>query len=149
MKYSEAKQDRVFIIRLEDGDIIHESIELFAKEHSIDAGHMTVVGGIDAGSKIVVGPREGRSKHIEPVYHTIDGVHEVSGSGTLFPDDKGNPSLHMHIACGRGSSTITGCIRPGVKVWHILEVILTELTDCTAKRVPSKVFNNQFSLLEP
>ena len=29
MKYSEAKQGRVFIIRLEDGDVLHESIEAF------------------------------------------------------------------------------------------------------------------------
>ena len=39
MKYSEAKQGRVFIIRLEDGDILHESIEAFAREHSIKAAN--------------------------------------------------------------------------------------------------------------
>ena len=32
MKYSEAKQGRTFIIRLEDGDILHEKIEEFARE---------------------------------------------------------------------------------------------------------------------
>ncbi len=31
MKYSEAKQGRVFVIRLEDGDIVHEELEMFAK----------------------------------------------------------------------------------------------------------------------
>lgn len=30
MKYSEAKQGRIFVIRLEDGDVIHEEIEKFA-----------------------------------------------------------------------------------------------------------------------
>ena len=140
MKYTEAKQGRVFVIRLEDGDILHESIERFAAEHSIKAASVIVVGGIDIGSKLVVGPKEGRAKEIEPVFHVLKEVHEVSGTGTLFPDDDGTPSLHMHIACGRGNSTVTGCVRSGVKVWHILEVILTELTDCKARRMPSSVF---------
>lgn len=29
MKYSEAKQGRIFVIRLEDGDIVHEELERF------------------------------------------------------------------------------------------------------------------------
>ncbi|MDY6863052.1 MAG: DUF296 domain-containing protein, partial [Thermodesulfobacteriota bacterium] len=29
MKYSQAKPGRIFVIRLEDGDIIHEEIEKF------------------------------------------------------------------------------------------------------------------------
>ena len=149
MKYSEAKQGRVFVLRLEDGDIIHESIEKFAADHSIEAASMIAVGGIDAGSKIVVGPKEGRAEEIEPVFHVIEDAHEVTGTSTLFPDDDGKPSLHMHIACGRGVSTVTGCVRNGVKVWHILEVILTELVDCKARRRASAVFNNKFKLLEP
>jgi predicted DNA-binding protein with PD1-like motif len=30
MKYSEAKPGRIFVIRLEDGEIVHEVIEAFA-----------------------------------------------------------------------------------------------------------------------
>ncbi|MEE9530359.1 MAG: hypothetical protein V3W52_05150 [Syntrophobacteria bacterium] len=37
MKYSEAKQGRIFVIRLEDGDIVHDEIQTTAtvslKEH--------------------------------------------------------------------------------------------------------------------
>jgi len=32
----------------------------------------------------------------------------------------------MHMACGREEETITGCVRRGVRTWHVLEVILTE-----------------------
>ena len=149
MKYSEAKQGRVFVLRLEDGDLISESIEKFAIEHSIQAASVIAVGGIDDGSRIIVGPKEGRSKEIEPVFYALEDVHEVAGIGTLFPDDEGKPSLHMHIACGRGVSTKTGCVRSGVKVWHILEVILTELIDCRARRIPSALFANKSKLLEP
>jgi len=149
MRYSESKQGRVFVIRFENGEIIHESIEKFAVQHSVNAASLVVVGAIDAGSKLVVGPKEGRTKEIEPVIYVTEEVHEVTGTGTLFVDNGGMPFLHMHLACGRGISTVTGCIRSGVKVWHILEVILSELIDCEARRVSSAVFGNKFKLLEP
>ena len=79
--------------------------------------------------------------------YVLDNVHEISGTGTLFPDEKGNPVIHMHIACGRNGNTVTGCIREGVKVWHIMEVILFELTDTSAKRLPDPDLG--FKLLVP
>ena len=121
MKYSEAKQGRIFVIRLEDGDIVHDEIERFAREKSIRAAGLIIVGGADHGSKFVVGPEEGRATPVVPMEHVLDEVHEIAGVGTLFPDEEGNPLLHMHMACGRKSSTITGCIREGVRVWHVME----------------------------
>lgn len=134
MKYSEAKQGRVFVLRLEDGDIVHETLEQFAREKSIKAGAVLIVGGADGGSTFIVGPEQGRAQPVVPLKHMIDNVHEVAGTGTLFPDDQGNPVLHMHMACGRKASTITGCIREGVKVWQVMEVILFELVDTTGTR---------------
>jgi len=134
MKYSEAKQGRTFIIRLEDGEIVHEEVERFAREHAIQAASLIIIGGADEGSKLVVGPEEGRSTPVSPMEHLLENVHEITGTGTLFPDEKGNPVLHMHIACGRKGSTVSGCVRKGVKVWHIMEIILFELTDTSAVR---------------
>ncbi len=135
MKYSEAKQGRIFVIRLEDGDIVHEEIERFASELSINAAALIIIGGADAGSRLVVGPEQGRTEPIVPMEHILNNVHEVAGTGTLFPDDEGNPVIHMHMACGRNASTITGCIRTGVQVWHVMEVILFELVDSSGIRI--------------
>ena len=135
MKYAEAGAGRIFVIRLEDGDIVHEVIEKFARELDIKAAALIVLGGADLDSKLVVGPKKGRAKPLHPMEHILEDVHEVSGTGTLFPDDQGNPILHMHMACGRKSSTVTGCIRTGVKVWHVMEVILFELIDTTGRRL--------------
>ena len=147
MKYSEAKQGRTFVIRLEDGDIIHEKLEEFARMHAIEAAALIAVGAVDEGSKLVVGPEQGRSTTITPMEHVLGAVHEISGVGTIFPDKDHNPVLHMHIACGREESTVTGCVRRGVKVWHLLELILFELLDSSA----SRLFDEQmgFELLEP
>ena len=136
MKYSQAKQGRIFVLRLEDGDIVHESIERFAKEQGIQAAALIIIGGADKESRLVVGPKDGRSETIEPMAQILDEAHEVAGTGTLFPDEDGTPLLHMHMACGRHDHTITGCVREGVKVWHIMEVVVFELIDTTARRVP-------------
>lgn len=147
MKYSQAKQGRVFIIRLEDGEIVHEEIEKFARKQSITAAALIVVGGAAENSKLVVGPQQGDARPLQPMEHTLDDIHEIAGTGTLFPDDEGNPLLHMHMACGRSSSTITGCIRTGVKVWQIMEIILIELIDTTGIRIMDSELG--FKVLSP
>ena len=147
MKFSEAKQGRIFVIRLEDGDIVHEEIERFAREQSINAAALIIVGGADTGSRLVVGPERARTEPIVPMEHILENVHEVAGTGTLFPDDEGNPVIHMHMACGRNASTITGCIRTGVRVWHIMEIILYELVDSPGIRIQDD--QTGFKLLNP
>jgi len=147
MKYSQAKQGRIYIIRLEDGDIIHEEIEKFATKKSIKAAALIIIGGADKNSKLVVGPEHGRTESIVPMEHILDNVNEIVGTGTIFPNEKGEPILHMHIACGRQASTVTGCVRKGVKAWYILEVILFELIDTGAVRALDPVTG--FDLLNP
>lgn len=147
MKYSEAKQGRIFIIRLEDGDVIHEALERFATENSIKRAQLIILGGADEGSRLVVGPKQARTTPICPMEHVLNEVHEVSGTGTIFPDETGKPILHMHIACGRNADSVTGCVRKGVKVWHVMEIILTELTDTDTVRAIDPVTG--FALLKP
>ena len=148
MKFSEAKQGRVFVIRLEDGDIVHECIERLAAEKGIRAAALILHGGGDQGSTLVTGPCEARCPPpILPQTTVLGHVHEVVGTGTLFPDEMGNPILHVHLACGRGENTITGCIRTGVKTWHVIEVILFELLDCSARRLPDAATG--FGLMVP
>ena len=147
MRYSQAKQGRIFIIRLEDGDIVHEEIEKFAREKSIKAAALIILGGADKGSKLIIGPEHGRREPIIPMEHILDNVHEIAGTGTIFPDEKGKPVLHMHMACGRKTSSVTGCVRKGVKVWHVMEVILFELVDTTAVRAFEPTTG--FELLKP
>ena len=147
MKHSEAKPGRIFVLRLEDGDILHESIEAFAREHKIHAAALIVLGGADAESKLVVGPEKGRGQPIRPLEQVLGNVYEVTGTGTIFPDANGQPVLHMHIASGRNRETVTGCVRRGVKVWQVMEVVLWELTKTTAQRRLDSATG--FELLQP
>jgi predicted DNA-binding protein with PD1-like motif len=147
MRYSTARMGRIFVIRLEDGEVLHETIERFAEEQGIRAAALIIVGGADEGSKLVVGPEKGRAVPVNPLTQVLSGVHEITGTGTLFPDEEGNPVLHLHIAAGREEATVTGCVRTGVKIWHIGEVILFELTDTAAVRKNDPQLG--FKLLNP
>jgi predicted DNA-binding protein with PD1-like motif len=147
MKYSQARQGRVFVLRLEDGEIVHEVIEQFAIDQGITAAALIILGGADDGSRLVVGPAEDRGLPLEPMERVLAHAHEVSGVGTLFLDDAGEPILHMHMACGRQGATTTGCIRRGVKVWHVMEVVMTELLDTPARRMTEQPLG--LKLLQP
>jgi len=147
VKYSQGKTGRIFIVRLEDGEIIHKCIEELAIKENIRAAGVMILGGADKDSRLVVGPRTGRSAVIEPMELILDDVYEITGTGTIFPDESGKPILHLHAACGRKDKTCTGCIRRGVKVWHIGEVIIFEILETKALR--KKDAGTGFELLEP
>ena len=146
MKYTEATAGRIFILRLEHGDIITDTIQTFSKKQHIASAYVQIVGGADADSKIVVGPKDGNAPQPEKVYLHTDGVSEMFGVGTLFTNETGEPKLHLHSSFGRGDKANTGCCWPGVVTWHIAEVIIHELiTDKAGRKLN---VNNGFELLE-
>jgi len=147
MRYSEAKAGRVFVVRLEDGDIIHESLERFAKENEIRRAQVIALGALDAGSQLVVGPKDGRASPVVPMRLCLDQPREITGVGTIFPNERGEPSLHMHIATGRGEGTVTGCVRAGVVVWNVVEVVVTEILENGSVRTMDP--RTGFEMLDP
>ena len=146
MKSCQGKIGRVFVIRLEDGDVIPECIERFAKKNKVAMGHVILVGGI-GGGQIVVGPRRSEQMPPEPMLLPVDGAHEVVGVGVIAPDEKGNSVLHIHAALGRSGQTMTGCLRPGVMTWIVGEAILYEIVGAKAMRIKDN--KTGFFLLEP
>ncbi|MDZ7758745.1 MAG: PPC domain-containing DNA-binding protein [Desulfovermiculus sp.] len=135
MQAEEVQQGRVFVLRLEHGDIVHQAIEGFARDKGIRGGALIILGGADQGSRLVVGPEDGLARPVTPMQTGLDAAHEVAGTGTIFPNEQGEPVLHMHMACGRGEATRAGCIRSGVQVWQIMEAVLFELIDTKGQRV--------------
>jgi predicted DNA-binding protein with PD1-like motif len=146
MRASEGRTGRVFVIRLEDGDVVPECIERFAREQGVAVAHVIMVGGIGSG-QVVVGPRHSDRMPPEPMLLPVDGAHEVVGVGVLAPGEDGQPVLHVHAALGRSGATVTGCLRPGVTTWLVGEMILYEILDTTARRTKDQA--SGFALLEP
>ena len=120
MKYSEAKMGRVFVLRMEDGDILNDTLESFAQEQDVRAALAFYLGGVADGSQVVVGPdestlREDAAVGVIPLLHSLTGSQEAFCVGTLFPNEAGEPVLHMHTASGREGGATVGCTRAGVQ----------------------------------
>jgi predicted DNA-binding protein with PD1-like motif len=138
MQYTEAKLGRVFVLRMHDGDQLPNVIETFATEHKVQSALCFFLGGAKDNSRVVVGPTNDSELPPEPMLTLLKGVHEACGVGTLFSDEAGKPKLHMHAAFGRNEKTVTGCIRLGIDVWRIGEVVMLELTGASARRTLDK-----------
>ncbi|MDD3312957.1 PPC domain-containing DNA-binding protein [Pseudodesulfovibrio sp.] len=128
MQYSEGSIGRVFTLRLETGERVPDAIEEFARQKGIKSAFCALLGGIGGGD-IVVGPRDDGSPVIDPILLPITGAHEAAAVGTIFSDESGAPVLHMHAALGREGRTHAGCIRPGLDVWLVGEVVILEILD--------------------
>ena len=144
MNYTEAKLGRIFILRLHHDELIHEVLEKFASQKTISSALCFFLGGAQDKSKVVVGPKDGNTMPPDPMVTLLRGVHEACGVGTLFTDKEGKPKLHMHASFGRNDESVTGCVRMGVNVWQIGEVIILELVGGSAKRADNKETGFEF-----
>ncbi len=142
MEYREGRIGRIFVLRLEEGERLPEAIEAFARAQQVREAMAIYVGGAQDGSRLVVGPDAHRPDAIVPLVHALAGIQEVLGVGTLFPNEAGDPVLHLHAAAGREGGATVGCSRAGVEVWLVGEVILLEIigTEGTRRRDPATGF---------
>ncbi len=144
MKFTEARIGRVFVLRLHDGDLIPDVLESFAAQQKISGALCFLVGGAKEDSHVVVGPDNGNVVAPQAMVTLLRGVHEICGVGTVFVDENGHPKLHMHASFGRNANTITGCVRLGVDIWRIGEVIMLELLSAGILRARDKATGFEF-----
>ncbi|WP_432664067.1 DNA-binding protein [Wukongibacter baidiensis] len=134
MKATEGKLGRVFMLRLEEGDMIPDCIEKFAMDNNISTAHVSMLGTLMEG-EIIVGPRKTSENPPRPMDLPIYEAHETIATGVIAPDKDEKPILHIHGALGRSGGTIMGCLRNGVKSWICCEVIVQEILGVHAKRL--------------
>jgi len=144
MQFTEAKLGRIFVLRLHDGDRLPDVLESFAAEKNVSTALCFFLGGAKENSRVVVGPKDGSALPPEPMVTLLKGVHEACGVGTIFADEDGKPKLHMHTSFGRNENTVTGCVRMGVDVWQIGEVVMLELECVKARRVKNRETGFEF-----
>ncbi len=134
MKYTQGAIGRIFVLRLEDGELLNDTLEVFARDHGVQRGLAFYVGGSAEGSRLVVGPDAGRDDAVIPLVHVLAGAQEAFAVGTIFPNEAGEPMLHMHAASGREGAATVGCTRAGLQTWLVGEVVLLEITGTEARR---------------
>jgi len=134
VKYTSATLGRAFVLRLEDGDVLNDTLEEFAEEQGIKSALAFYVGGVAEGSTVVVGPDTRSRDGVVALLHSLAGTQEALAVGTLFPNAEGKPVLHMHAASGREGGATVGCTRAGVSTWLVGEVVLLEVSTAQARR---------------
>ena len=144
MDYTQVNLGRIFVLRLHQNECLHQVIEEFAAQKQVNSALCFFLGGAKDKSKVVVGPKDGDVMPPEPMITLLRGVHESCGVGSVFVDETGVPKLHMHASFGRNDSTVTGCVRMGVDVWQIGEVVILELIGGSAKRKKNKETGFEF-----
>jgi len=131
MQYSEGSLGRVFVLRMDDGEDILESIQKFVKEKSIGSGMMLFLGAMKDG-RAVTGPEKPVIPPT-PHYEAFDSAWEVFGMATIYPSTEG-PKIHMHSSMGRSRAALVGCIRGKASVYLIVEAVLIEFNGLDARR---------------
>lgn len=134
MIYSQGKTGRIFVARLEDGDHLFEGLRQMVRDENINAGIIYIIGGIKEAA-VVVGP-EKCTIPPDPVWRKFDDCREVIGIGTLFHDNEGEPVIHLHGALGKGDVTLMGCLRGESEIYLVAEIILLEIVDSGAVKMP-------------
>ena len=91
MQFTEAKLNRVFVLRLHDGDRLPDVIESLAAEKNVSTALCFFLGGAKENSRVVVGPKDCYNLPPEPMVTLLEGVHEACGVGTIFANEKSSP----------------------------------------------------------
>ena len=135
MKYTAAKIKRVFVVKIENGDDVLESLYSMARREKVKSGMLYLIGAIDK-CEVVTGPRK-TVLPPDPWFVPVKGAHEVVGIGTLF-SEKGKPRIHLHMSLGRGRKAMVGCLRKNSKTYIVLEGVLMELESKAVRALDGK-----------
>ncbi len=131
MNYQTGRAGRIFYIRLDDGDDLHESVIEVVMREKVQCAWLQVFGGLKSAG-VVIGPKEPVMPP-EPVWKTIEDAREILGTGSIFWDDE-KPLIHLHAALGHHGETLTGCVRRDSRVYLIAEVMLIEVKGIEVSR---------------
>jgi len=131
MQYSEGSMGRIFVLRMDHGEDLIESLQKFLREKKITSCTVLFMGAMRDG-RAVTGPKLPVVPPT-PNYEAYESAWEVFGMATIYPSIEG-PMLHIHSALGRGRQSILGCIRDKAEVYLIVEAVLFEICGLTAER---------------
>lgn len=144
MQYQVGKPGRMIVVRLEENEPVYESIQTLCKTESVATGVFWIIGGVQ-NVDVVTGPEDHTKRPVHSLSQQLEGSHEILGTGTIFPNAEGEPTLHMHASLGHNRDTVTGCPRNSLDCWLINEIVIQEMTGIDAARLKDET--SGFTLL--
>ena len=145
MKYTKGSIGRIFLLKFEDGDIVLNELDEFARHEKLKVATFIFLGALKKGH-IVTGPKKPVIPP-EPNWKKFKDGWEVMGIGTIFTNKNG-PQIHIHTSMGKKDRVITGCVRKDSKVFLVIEAIVFELNGVKAtKAIDPKTGLNLLKIL--
>lgn len=112
---------KTFAVIFDKGDEVMAGLLEFAKQHGLDAGHLTAIGGFSTATLGYFDRERKEYTHI-PIHEQVE-VLSLVGDVAL---DKGQPKIHAHVVVGKADGTAWGGHILEAHVWPTLEVIVVE-----------------------
>ena len=131
MQYSEGRMGRVFVLRIDHGEDLIESLNKFISLKKIESCMALFLGALLDGRSVT-----GQMKPEippKPNFEAYQSAWEVFGMATIYPSKEG-PKMHIHTGLGRGREALIGCIRDRAEVYLIVEAVLFEFCGLDAER---------------
>lgn len=124
MEYTQGTMGRIFVVRIDHGDNVLDSIQELAKKEQIRAAYFMMIGAVGS-SKLVTGPKE---KCIPPdvEWTEFSDARELVGAGNIAWMDN-EPKIHLHAAIGGTAGVIMGCVRDNTEAFMVVEVVIFEI----------------------
>lgn len=133
MKYTSARLGRIFVLKFDDGDNVQDEIRSFCAKEKVSTAALVFIGALRKG-KLVAGPKKPVVPPVPNVVRYRD-AWEVMGVGTIFPDERKTPQVHLHASMGQGKKTLTGCIREDSDVFLVIEAFVFEMKGVGAAKM--------------
>ena len=125
------ESERTFVVVLETGDAVMETLSRFATEERLSAASFTAIGAF-SDALLAWFDWEAREYREFSVSEQVE-VLTLAGDIALGPD--GEPKVHAHVVCGRRGGATVGGHLVGAHVRPTLEVVLREAPAHLRKRV--------------
>jgi predicted DNA-binding protein with PD1-like motif len=133
MQYSEGRLGRAFVIRLEDGEDLIESIQRFVEMMDVSAGIIHFLGALREG-RLITGPKEPTIPPGPPFVQELEGAWETFGVASVYPGEEGKAAVHLHGSAGHDNRALTGCLREKATAYLVVEAVVFEFCGLEAHR---------------
>jgi predicted DNA-binding protein with PD1-like motif len=126
------KAGRVFVLRLDQGDLLLESIRALIEKEGIKNG--VVISGIGTLDKSVMHMVTTVGYPPQEFFRKDDAPLELASLQGAIAD--GSPHIHMVISDSRFA--YAGHLEPGCRILYLGEVVIQELPGLALSRVPDE-----------
>jgi len=121
-KVHEAHGQRTFVVVLDAGEEVRETLHRFAERESLSAAQLSAIGAFE---RATIRFFDWESKQYQPI-PLEEQVEVVSLLGDIALAEQGGPKLHLHAVLGRRDGTAMGGDLESGRVRPTLEVVITE-----------------------